>query len=107
MFEVDLQTAIFVWIKVGGKVHCWFMLNQLTDGAYVKSEEWMQRERNYLKAHLPCKGLTYNSISMPTRTFAGEKLSDAERLSKAKMNRAVYAIILKCTQPRRVTGLFV
>ena len=83
------------------------MLNQSTDGAYVKSEEWMQHERNFLKAHLPPKGLMYNSTSIPTRNLLGERLSGTERLSRADMNSAVYATILKDTQPHRVTSSFV
>ena len=77
------------------------------DGVYVKSEEWMQCEKSFLKACLPHKVPMYNSISMPTRTLEGEKLSNAERLSRANMNSAVYATILKYTQPRRVAGSFV
>ena len=83
------------------------MLNQSTDGVYMKSEEWMQREKNFLKACLSHKGLTYNSTSIPTRNLAGERLSDAEKLSRADMTSAVYATTLKHTQPCRVTGSFV
>ena len=83
------------------------MLDQSTDGGYVKSGEWMQCERNSLKARLPHKGLTYNSTSMPIINLAGERFSDAERLPRANMNSAVCAAILKHTQLHRVTGLFV
>ena len=64
----------------------------------------MQRERKFLKARLPQKGLANNSTSLPTRNLAGERLPDAERLSRANMNSTVYTIILKCTQLRRVAG---
>ena len=65
------------------------MLDQLTDGGYVKTGEWMQCERNSLKAQLPHKGLMYTS--MPIRNLVGKRLSDVERLSRANKNSAVYA----------------
>ena len=73
----------------------------------MESGEWVLREKSILKARLPHKRPTYNSISMPTRALAGEKLSNAERLSRANMNSAVYATILKYMQPHRVVGSFV